>query len=602
MKHVDLVVCAIFLCSAPWITESARSFRRVHHAVSPHISRSRYHDVHQVVGSNVENASKPVMMNHAKFYATSQHSGLAKPITFYDESLEHTFRQDDFVEGSTWKSQPRINTCRNVRSLPERQAHRCDFLEMQMFVATETSTTERFYAREFVAPYPNEDQIKRLREGPFQDLAQQDKLQRVTFVVHGYMGGGANTIGVWEERIGKELAEGGLGADAAIVIEWTRGAHASWEDCHGFECLDDYAVAMADARVVGKYIQRLAAGVREVAGSVQFGCIGHSVGSHVCGFASKYMALEDLPHGKLHMSRISGLDPAGPSHSLVVDVHAWLGGRSFVDPSYRHARLDKSDADFVDIYISDPGGFGYDMTLAVKKQAREQVLESDMLGHATFLINGRHYAEHKDFQPGCEDNTFKVGCSHHVAIDLYLDSVVARKQLLKKHHANDNPIRKSFERFFEAHPELHPKTASHTASIIIVCVLLGVILVCGGILYWYIRTLLFYLKVILILVMATCAIVAVVWLFHRHAPSKQRAVLSQETSSVMIENLEQDYCEGLAMEHMLARCEFPFSTYEGHSGSTCPKFKDEKVTFGICAGPSSPTGLYLAPVKADADD
>jgi hypothetical protein len=553
------------------------------------------------------NVSQPVMMEHAKLHRMSQ--GSSKPTQFYDEALEHMFRQDDFLETSTWKSQPRVNTCKNVRSMSATEAHTCDFLEMQMYVAIGTATSKRFYSREFVAPYPNKDQVDRLREGPFQTLQQvhlppeERKLRRVTFVVHGYLGGGAKHVGVWEEKLGNELAEGGFGADASIVIEWTRGAHASWEDCHGFECLDDYAVAMSDARIVGKYIQRLAAGVREVAGDVKLGCIGHSVGSHICGFASKYMALEELPAGKLRMSRISGLDPAGPSHSLVVDVHGWFGGRSFVDPSYRLARLDRSDADFVDIYISDPGGFGYDMTLAVKNQERDEVKDSDMLGHVTFLINGRHYAAHRDFQPGCEDNTFKVGCSHHVAIDLYLDSVVSRKDAMRKLQDDENRIRRSIEQLFLEHPNLHPYTATHTASIVMVSLLLGIVIICGAILYWYIRTLVFYLKVILVVVMVLCGIAAAAWLAHRHALANHGVSLLKETTSMMIVELEQDYCQGIETnEHMLAQCEFPFSIDDGHSGSTCPRFQDKKVTLGICAGPSSPIGLYLAPVKDDAEE
>jgi len=549
----------------------------------------------------------PVMMNHArvKRIGASQGSGWPRDAQIHDESLNYTFRGDDFLEdGSNWRTKPRVNGCKNFQSMSEERAHRCDLLEMHFLVCTEFGTSERHWAREFVAPYPNEDQVSRLREGPLKDLAQQKQLRRVTFVVHGYMGGGANGLGLWEPRLAKELAEGGFGQDATIVIDWTRGAHATWEDCHGFECLDDYAVAMADARIVGKYIQRLAAGVREVVGDVYLGCIGHSVGSHVCGFASKYMALEDLPGGKLRMSRISGLDPAGPSHSLVVNLHSALGGRSFVDAGYKLARLNKSDADFVDVYISDPGGFGYDITMSVEKEGRKEVLEADMLGHVQFLINGRHYAEHKDFQPGCEKNSFKAGCSHHVAIDLYIDSILHRKESMKKRHVDEHPIRAGWERLIRQNPNLHPHTASHSASIIIMSIFIAIVLICGVVLYMYYRTLLFWLKVTLIVAIIVFSTLAALWLMHRH--HKPAQTLLQNTDSVMLHNSQrvslQDYCDGMDMERMMARCDLPFSTGDGHSGSTCPKFKDEKVTFGICAGPKYPEGLFLAPVEADADD
>jgi hypothetical protein len=217
----------------------------------------------------------------------------------------------------------------------------------------------------------------------------QGKVQRLTFVVHGYIAWTAKGIGEWEAKLASQLVTTNSGGDVAVIINWIRGAHATWEDCHGTECLDDYPVAMADARVVGKYIQRLAATAREVLGDVKFGCIGHSVGSHVCGFAGKYMGLEELPGGKMRMSRISSLDPAGPSHSLVAAVHALMGGRSFVNAGYRFARLNRNDADFVDVYISDPGGYGYDITLAAEYEGRGKVDSSDMLGHVTFLVNGQ---------------------------------------------------------------------------------------------------------------------------------------------------------------------------------------------------------------------
>ena len=40
---------------------------------------------------------------------------------------------------------------------------------------------------------------------------------------------------------------------------------------------------------------------------MKFHCVGHSLGSHTCGFAGK-----NFPKLGLRMSRISALDPAGP--------------------------------------------------------------------------------------------------------------------------------------------------------------------------------------------------------------------------------------------------------------------------------------------------
>eukprot|EP00747_Dinoflagellata_sp_TGD_P163491 gnl/TRDRNA2_/TRDRNA2_182205_c0_seq1.p1 gnl/TRDRNA2_/TRDRNA2_182205_c0~~gnl/TRDRNA2_/TRDRNA2_182205_c0_seq1.p1 ORF type:complete len:548 (-),score=70.12 gnl/TRDRNA2_/TRDRNA2_182205_c0_seq1:74-1717(-) len=370
--------------------------------------------------------------SNGTFNASEKREGWPRDATLFDESLEYTFRGDDFLPNAQWMSKPRVNGCKNVSSLTPEEASECDLLELQFSVVTPSLETDFHYGRDYVHPYPDDEQVKKLHDGPFRDLIPRagKNLARVTFIVHGYLSPGTYDPGEWEGLLARELVNGTSGTDAAIVIDWRRGAHAVWGDCHGWECLDDYPVAMADARVVGKYIQRLAAGVREVAGEVWIGCVGHSVGSHVCGFASKYMSQEELPGGKLRMSRISALDPAGPSHSLITSLHSAVGGGSFVDAEYELARLNSSDAEFVDVYISDPGGFGYDITLAVDNAWRDKVTQADLLGHTTFLINGHHYWERDDLQPGCESRAVKRGCSHHVAIDSYMKTVVARNDAL----------------------------------------------------------------------------------------------------------------------------------------------------------------------------
>ncbi|CAF0864126.1 unnamed protein product [Brachionus calyciflorus] len=74
-------------------------------------------------------------------------------------------------------------------------------------------------------------------------------------------------------------------------------------------------------------------------------CIGHSLGAHVCGFAGKTIKLE----------RISGLDPAGP----------------LFEKKPKDSRLDKEDAEFVDIIHTD-------LELGIQKA----------IGHLDFYPNG----------------------------------------------------------------------------------------------------------------------------------------------------------------------------------------------------------------------
>ena len=63
--------------------------------------------------------------------------------------------------------------------------------------------------------------------------------------------------------------------------------------------------------------------------------VGHSLGAHLAGFMAK--RVQELGLGKLQ--RITGLDPAQP----------------FFDLAGPNARIDKSDAEFVDILHTNSG-------------------------------------------------------------------------------------------------------------------------------------------------------------------------------------------------------------------------------------------------------
>ena len=118
--------------------------------------------------------------------------------------------------------------------------------------------------------------------------------------------------------------------------------------------------------------------------------IGHSLGAQVCGFAGQ---------GLNKVGRITGLDPAGP----------------LFDGLPRNARLDKTDADFVDVIHTDsklftPPFFGLG-TLQV-------------IGHIDFYPNGG-----KD-QPNCAKEIVsgtKLGliCNHIRAFEYFIASINA---------------------------------------------------------------------------------------------------------------------------------------------------------------------------------
>lgn len=499
-----------------------------------------------------------------------------------DKSLQHTFRGDDFLpqgahgaygaeEKATWRSRPHVNECVDSAAMTPEEAHVCDFLSLKFKVVTPAGETEMFWGRDFVSPMSKE-QTQRLREGPFRDLLEQKGSpawrdhkgpQRVTFVVHGYLAWGMTGPGEWQGTLARELVSGGGGDDAAIVVDWTRGAHATWDDCHGMECVDDYSVAMADTRVVGKYVQRLAEGVREVLRSgysggttLRVGCVGHSVGSHACGFAGKYMNAEtSLLETDLRLARISALDPAGPSGGAVSSAHTLAGGRSWVDPAYYKARLSPEDADFVDTYFSDPGGFGYDYRVAADDAT--EVRASDMLGHVNFLVNGEEYAARGDQQPGCDPLLVKQGCSHHVAINSFIETLATRK--VEQALSGD---------------ATHPTYASNAYLLRVVALSVLVFaccFVCAGAVAGKERAPLVAggFAVLVLLVLLFFAYVS----YTRPSP--------------------EDYCAHIvATPRDVERCSLPFVADQSATG-TCPERSPVKMVYGICAHQGEARGLYM---------
>ena len=108
--------------------------------------------------------------------------------------------------------------------------------------------------------------------------------------------------------------------------------------------------------------------------------VGHSLGAHVVGFIAK--KVQDMGLGKL--PRVTGLDPAYP----------------FFELAGAEGRIDKSDADFVQI-IHTNSGFLWDGCLSFMEP----------LGHVDFYPGGG------DHQPGCTDICF-IDCIDYDIIDL----------------------------------------------------------------------------------------------------------------------------------------------------------------------------------------
>ena len=119
--------------------------------------------------------------------------------------------------------------------------------------------------------------------------------------------------------------------------------------------------------------------------------IGHSLGAQVCGFAGQ---------GLKKVGRITGLDPAGPSF----------------DGASRQARLDMTDADFVDVIHTDSRSFIPFFGLGTLQA----------VGHVDFYPNGGKN------QPNCGKEILTgtirgLLCNHIRALDYFIASINANK-------------------------------------------------------------------------------------------------------------------------------------------------------------------------------
>lgn len=147
-----------------------------------------------------------------------------------------------------------------------------------------------------------------------------------------------------------------------------------------------YPWAVQNAPIVSKCLAQfidklLSAGIytRE-----QIHLIGFSLGAQVAGMVANYV--------REPLARITGLDPAGPG---------FLG-------SWPHAKLDRGDADFVDVIHTDP--FFFSMLAP--------------MGHADFYPNLEHFN-----QRGCSYVTQWrfYNCNHYRAAIYYGESVVSQR-------------------------------------------------------------------------------------------------------------------------------------------------------------------------------
>ncbi|RDD46186.1 Inactive pancreatic lipase-related protein 1 [Trichoplax sp. H2] len=195
-------------------------------------------------------------------------------------------------------------------------------------------------------------------------------------IIHGF---NSDSTSAWMHNMKNAFLNKGY--FNVILVDWGGGAKTL-----------DYDQASANTRVVGDMVGELAKALPTSKSRVHI--IGHSLGAHTASFASVRLN---------KAGRVSGLDPADPNFQ----------GQSTA------ARLDKTDADFVDVIHSDADTFLLGAGYGTK----------DASGHLDFWPNGGEDQPQcglfKDVQKNMNGMSQRgdIGCDHGAAHTYYVESI-----------------------------------------------------------------------------------------------------------------------------------------------------------------------------------
>lgn len=213
-----------------------------------------------------------------------------------------------------------------------------------------------------------------------------DPKKPTKFIVHGFL---HDAVQPWVLGMKDNFLS--VGDFNVIAVDWSKGNRYL------------YTQATANTQIVGAEIARFVNTMidKHGASAADFHVIGHSLGSHIAGYAGERIN---------RLGRITGLDPAGP----------------YFENTPPQVRLDPSDAVFVDVIHSD-GTANLKLGLGLMQA----------LGHVDFYPNGG-----KD-QPECPATSGKVlyaifnaitldvdgfeesvVCSHMAAVYFFSDTII----------------------------------------------------------------------------------------------------------------------------------------------------------------------------------
>ncbi len=211
---------------------------------------------------------------------------------------------------------------------------------------------------------------------------------RIAFLVHGFQ---SNIFDQWMWKV-KDLM---IQKDTVVVIVgWGRGTNF-WN----FQ----YIYAASNTQTVGTWLAQYARAVKMKFPSTELWGVGHSLGSHVIGWAGRTSQA---------FNRITGLDPAGPCF----------------ENYNQHMRLQKTDANFVDIIHTNGYAPPY----------------RELINHYGTLIpfgTIDFYPNYGYEQPGCHSTSE----NHHRSVSLYIWSITNPGQFitnlfLKQVPTYDTPV------------------------------------------------------------------------------------------------------------------------------------------------------------------
>ncbi|KAL3269425.1 hypothetical protein HHI36_008495 [Cryptolaemus montrouzieri] len=203
---------------------------------------------------------------------------------------------------------------------------------------------------------------------------QFDTSKPTKFIIHGYL---ENHLVDWYKIMKDELLKNN---DMNVIeVDWKRVSRSL------------YTSSAKNIKLIGIILGRFILDNGILLDRLHM--IGHSLGAHLAGFASKYVK----QNTSSTIGRISALDPAGP-------YFRYFGITS-------RERLSRDDAEIVDVIHTDGGVFGLD----------EPVGTLDM-----YFNDGRRR------QPGCHDGELgsdiptlltNILCSHRRSLDYFIQSI-----------------------------------------------------------------------------------------------------------------------------------------------------------------------------------